>query len=82
MSKHKEAIDEIFAQYLRDLREFAASEKTEHTDRGALEKLLKAFAAQAQGKPKVQHEPIRTSEKRVAYSRYSPNCDPYFLSAL
>ncbi len=54
---------EIFAQYLRDLREFATAEKTGHTDRGALEKLLKAFAAHAEGKPKVQHEPKRVADK-------------------
>lgn len=63
MIKDKEEQHEIFAQYLRDLREFATAEKTEHTDRGALEKLLKAFAAQAHGKPKVQHEPKRDKTK-------------------
>lgn len=54
---------EVFAQYLRDLREFATAEKTEHTDRGALQNLLKAFAANAEGKPKVQHEPKRVADK-------------------
>ena len=61
--KEKEAIYEAFAQYLGDLREFAAKEKTEHTDRSALEKLLKAFATHAEGKPKVQHEPLREKGK-------------------
>jgi hypothetical protein len=61
--KEKEAIHEAFAEYLRDLREFAAKEKTEHTDRGALEKLLKTFASLANGKPKVQHEPKRQTDK-------------------
>jgi predicted helicase len=63
LSKRDEFVSDTFDAYLRDLREFAKAEKTEHTDRGALEKLLKAFAAQANGKPKVQHEPKRIADK-------------------
>lgn len=63
MSKDREAIHEAFAQYLKDLRKFAAKEKTEHTDRAAIERLLEAFAAQAEGTPKVQHEPKRIAGK-------------------
>jgi predicted helicase len=54
---------EVFAQYLLRLRKFAAKDKTEHSDRAALEELLNAFAADAQGKPKVQHEPKRATGK-------------------
>ena len=39
------------------------SEKTEHTDRGAIQGLLKAFAEHAEGQPKVQHEPKRIAGK-------------------
>ena len=54
---------EIFAQYLLRLRKFASADKTEHSDRGALEDLLNAFAGEAEGKTKVQHEPKRTTDK-------------------
>ncbi|HVZ17626.1 MAG TPA: type ISP restriction/modification enzyme [Terriglobales bacterium] len=63
MPNHEDAVKEAFAQYLRDLREFTAKEKTEHTDRAVLERLLRAFADQAEGKPKVQHEPKRIADK-------------------
>src|SRR5437016_1260676 len=57
------ARNEIFEEYLRDLRKFAAGEKTEHTDRRAMENLLIAFTKQTEGKPTVQHEPKRTAGK-------------------
>lgn len=59
----KDAAAELFENYLRQLRAFALAEKTEHTDRSAAESLLSAFAKQAEGRPKVQHEPKRTADK-------------------
>jgi hypothetical protein len=53
----------IFETYLAALRRKPVAEKTEHTDRGALEALLAAFAAEADGKPEVQHEPRRVASK-------------------
>ncbi len=55
--------DKIFGEYLNRLRKFALGEKTEHTDRGAIEDLLNAFAEHAEGKPKVQHEPKKVAGK-------------------
>ncbi|HKQ45202.1 MAG TPA: type ISP restriction/modification enzyme [Rhizomicrobium sp.] len=55
--------DDIFDRYLLALRKVALAEKTEHTDRAALEGLLGVFAGQANGKPKVQHEPKRIADK-------------------
>jgi hypothetical protein len=52
-----------FAGYLHELRKFPLGEKTEHTDRAPIERLLNAFAAQAEGKPKVQHEPKKAEGK-------------------
>lgn len=53
----------IFDRYLLALRKTAIGDKTEHTDRSALETLLNAFAGEAEGKPKVQHEPKRVAGK-------------------
>ncbi len=53
----------VFETYLAALRKKPVAEKTEHTDRSALETLLNAFAAEAEGKPQVQHEPKRVSGK-------------------
>lgn len=39
------------------------AEKTEHTDRGALEALLQAVANEASAATKVQHEPKRAQDK-------------------
>lgn len=55
--------DDVFDAYLRRLRKFASSEKTEHSDRGALEELLNAFAARAERGTQVQHEPKRVADK-------------------
>ena len=63
MNRKGDSISDIFKAYLCDLREFQKGAKTEHTDRGALQTLLKAFASQAEGNPKVQHEPRRVAEK-------------------
>ncbi|MBV9571035.1 MAG: N-6 DNA methylase [Alphaproteobacteria bacterium] len=54
---------EAFGAYLQALKEWQRSEKTEHTDRAAIERLLKAFAEEAEGQPKVQHEPKRIAGK-------------------
>jgi hypothetical protein len=54
---------EIFDRYLAALRKRPVAEKTEHTDRSALEALLNAFAETAEGKPEVQHEPKRVADK-------------------
>jgi hypothetical protein len=53
----------VFETYLAALRRKPITEKTEHTDRGALEALLAAFAAEAEGRPEVQHEPRRVAGK-------------------
>jgi hypothetical protein len=52
-----------FERYLLALRKIALSEKTEHTDRLALETLLQAFAGEAGGGIRVQHEPKRAADK-------------------
>ncbi|HJR57637.1 MAG TPA: hypothetical protein VJ798_13760 [Rhizomicrobium sp.] len=52
-----------FGQYLLALRKKPIAEKTEHTDRSALETLLNHFASAADGKPQVQHEPKRITGK-------------------
>jgi len=56
-------ITDVFAEYLRALKKFPLGDKTEHTDRAPIEQLLNAFAAQAEGKPKVQHEPKKAADK-------------------
>jgi hypothetical protein len=63
MKKDQASRREIFDEYLQALKQWRRSEKTEHTDRAAIERLLKAFAEEAQGKPKVQHEPKRIAGK-------------------
>jgi hypothetical protein len=57
------AVTEAFAAYLAALRKTPLDKKTEHTDRAALEALLNGFATQAEGSPKVQHEPKRIAGK-------------------
>jgi hypothetical protein len=53
----------VFDRYLLELREWSVDEKTEHTDRGALKSLLKAFADGAERGTAVQHEPKRVADK-------------------
>src|SRR5690606_23028155 len=48
-----------FDAYLRALAATPLDQKTEHTDRGALERLLGEAAAQADARLRVQHEPKR-----------------------
>lgn len=52
-----------FDRYLADLRKTPLDEKTEHTDRRALEGLLGDFARQAGPDITVQHEPPRVAGK-------------------
>ena len=59
----KNAVADAFAEYLKALKEWRRSEKTEHTDRSAIERLLKTFAEFAEGRPEVQHEPKRIAGK-------------------
>ncbi len=53
----------IFDRYLLALRKTPLDEKTEHTDRTALETLLQAMADETQKGIKVQHEPKRITNK-------------------
>lgn len=48
-----------FDAYLKALAATPVDQKTEHTDRGALERVLGAAAAQADARLRVQHEPKR-----------------------
>jgi hypothetical protein len=53
----------IFDRYLLALRKTALGEKTEHTDRAALETLLQTQADESQKGVTVQHEPKRITNK-------------------
>jgi hypothetical protein len=53
----------VFDQYLLALRKTPIDEKTEHTDRLALETLLRALADDAGPGISVQHEPKRVADK-------------------
>src|ERR1051325_2454888 len=55
--------DSIFDQYLVALRTTPIDQKTEHTDRAALQSLLQAFAHAALSGITVQHEPKRVADK-------------------
>lgn len=52
-----------FDAYLKALRKTSLDEKTEHTDRSALEMLLKAIANEVKSGIDVQHEPPRVAGK-------------------
>lgn len=54
---------DVFDRYLLALRKTLVGEKTEHTDRAALEALLQAIADETQKGIKVQHEPKRIVNK-------------------
>ena len=54
---------ELFGEYLKKLRRIAVAEKTEHTDRAAIQGLLEAFAKGAGRDVKVQHEPKKIADK-------------------
>lgn len=53
----------IFDHYLAELRKTPLDQKTEHTDRSALERLLAEFARQAGSNITIQHEPLRVAGK-------------------
>ncbi|WP_162915101.1 type ISP restriction/modification enzyme [Desertibaculum subflavum] len=54
---------DIFDQYVAALRKTPIDEKTEHTDRAALQALLQWMADQTSTGIHVQHEPKRVAEK-------------------
>jgi Type ISP C-terminal specificity domain/N-6 DNA Methylase len=53
----------VFDRYLLALRKTKIDEKTEHTDRAALQALLQAFAEESGNGTAVQHEPKRVADK-------------------
>src|SRR5579872_2354485 len=53
----------LFDQYLLALRKTPIDDKTEHTDRGALQSLLQAVADKSGTGISVQHEPKRIADK-------------------
>ena len=53
----------VFEKYLLALRRTRVEDKTEHSDRGALETLLQAIADEANPGVRVQHEPKREADK-------------------
>jgi hypothetical protein len=54
---------ELFDRYIFSLRSTAIVDKTEHTDRAALQLLLQEAADKTQNGIKVQHEPKRVADK-------------------
>ena len=54
---------DVFDRYILALRATVAEDKTEHTDRGALQSLLQNIADKTQKGIKVQHEPKRVAQK-------------------
>jgi len=54
---------ELFDRYILALRTTHIEDKTEHTDRGALESLLQDIADKTQRSITVQHEPKRVADK-------------------
>ncbi len=56
-------IRDLFDRYLLALRQTPIGEKTEHTDRAALQSLLQVFADAAPNPAAVQHEPKRVVGK-------------------
>jgi hypothetical protein len=56
-------VEEVFAEYLKALRKTPVPDKTEHTDRPAMQVLLDVFASCAGHDINVQHEPKRVAEK-------------------
>jgi hypothetical protein len=54
---------DLFDRYILALRKTAIEEKTEHTDRAALQSLLQEIADKTQKGVKVQHEPKRVADK-------------------
>lgn len=56
-------VKELFDRYILALRTTAIGDKTEHTDRAALQSLLQEFADKTEQGIKVQHEPKRVADK-------------------
>lgn len=56
-------LKKFFEDYFAHLRRTSLDEKTEHTDRGALETLLQAIAAKQNRNNRVVHEPGRQGDK-------------------
>jgi hypothetical protein len=54
---------DLFDRYILALRKTAIEDKTEHTDRAALQSLLQKIADKTQKGVKVQHEPKRVADK-------------------
>ncbi len=54
----------IFDRYLLALRKIPLGEKTEHTDRGALQSLLQEIANADESEITVQHEPKRVARAK------------------
>ena len=53
----------IFDRYLLALRKTPVDEKTEHTDRAALQDLFQSIAEATESAIAVQHEPKRVADK-------------------
>jgi hypothetical protein len=62
-AKTTDSGSDIFERYFAALRKTELSDKTEHTDRAALEHLLQAIAAKTKATLLVQHEPKRAIGK-------------------
>ncbi|MEP7031787.1 MAG: hypothetical protein ABI830_12700 [Pseudolabrys sp.] len=56
-------VKNLFDRYLLALRKTPLDEKTEHTDRSALQTLLQAVADESAPGTNVQHEPKRVVDK-------------------
>jgi len=54
---------DLFDRYLLALRETPLEDKTEHTDRAALQALLRGVAEESSAGVAVQHEPKRAADK-------------------
>jgi hypothetical protein len=54
---------DIFDRYLLSLREIPVEEKTEHTDRAALQALLRSIAERSEVGVSIHHEPKRVADK-------------------
>jgi hypothetical protein len=62
-ARNKDGGSDIFDKYFAALRKTDLDDKTEHTDRAALEHLLQAIAAKTNATLLVQHEPKRATGK-------------------
>jgi hypothetical protein len=57
------AAKDAFDRYILALRKTSIDDKTEHTDRAALQSLLQAIADESTSEVAVQHEPKRVADK-------------------